>query len=243
MNQLTQFNGMSVSIIDHNGKKWLTAEQVGLCLGYAKANARIGISNLYSRHLDRFDENDTCVIKLITQGQQREIRIFSTTGCVTLGWLANTKRAGEFQNWAKKVLAERMEGVATSPTPAPVPATSNKKNKCVSITRAIERQVFELFVEGYSQRQIADAVSISSSAVCQLLQAKYRFPAGAGAPEADYALLTEVAGRQYDIEMERVEAMRVRIAQKFMPNANNKELEEVLEQVGQNLNCELLTGV
>lgn len=34
-----EFFGSPVSIIDHAGKHWLTAEQAGRCLGYNEANA------------------------------------------------------------------------------------------------------------------------------------------------------------------------------------------------------------
>jgi prophage antirepressor-like protein len=61
----TDFHGTAVNILDHAGRKWLTAEEVGLCLGYAEANAGAGIRNLYNRHLDRFDEGDACRINLM----------------------------------------------------------------------------------------------------------------------------------------------------------------------------------
>lgn len=236
MNQLTQFNGTAVSILDYNGKKWLTAQEVGLCLGYAEANARTGITNLYNRHLDRFDENDTCAIKLIAQGQAREVRIFSTTGCVTLGWLANTKRAGEFQNWAKKVLAERMEGVATSPTAAPVPSGRR------GITRRTERQVFELFVAGLLQRQIAKELDISPATVNLLLRAKYQFSYWAGAAECTPELIAAVAARHLEVEQDKLLAAQERIAQTFCSHANNQQLADALDAVGQRLALPALTA-
>lgn len=48
---------------------------------YSEANARQGIINLYNRHLDEFTEKDNCEIKLISQGQERNTRIFSPSGC------------------------------------------------------------------------------------------------------------------------------------------------------------------
>lgn len=103
-----EFFGHPVSILDHAGKRWLTAEEVGRCLGYNESTARIGIGNLYSRHAEEFTEADTCVIKLMTQGQTREVRIFSAEGCITLGWLSSTERAKDFRDWAKKVLAAKL---------------------------------------------------------------------------------------------------------------------------------------
>lgn len=58
-----EFLGTSLEIIDHNGQKWLTADQVGKALGYNEANARIGVINLYSRHIDEFFEFELgCII-------------------------------------------------------------------------------------------------------------------------------------------------------------------------------------
>lgn len=107
MNALVQqFNPSQIAIIDPNGGKWLTAEQLGLALGYNPANARAGVNNLYNRHLDEFTEKDSCVIKLMTQGQTRETRIFSHSGCNLLSFFANTPNAKAFRAWAKEKLAE-----------------------------------------------------------------------------------------------------------------------------------------
>ncbi len=40
--------GSPLKVINHNGQLWLTAEEVGLCLGYGEANANIGVNNLYN---------------------------------------------------------------------------------------------------------------------------------------------------------------------------------------------------
>ncbi|MDH2918486.1 MAG: hypothetical protein PXX73_04755 [Sideroxydans sp.] len=233
MNQLTQFNGTSVSIIDHNSKKWLTAKEVGLCLGYNVANAGTGITNLYSRHPDRFDETDTCTIKLMVQGQAREVRIFSTTGCVTLGWLANTKRASEFQKWAKQILAEQLN--SNMVIPAAMPARSG-------ITRRTERLVFERFVAGMMQRQIAKELDISPSAVNAILRAKYQFSPHAGEPECSHELIVAVAQRHLTLEQDKLFAARERIAQNFLSHANNQPLSDALNAVGRRLMQPLLNG-
>lgn len=225
MNQLTQFNGTHVSIIDHNGKKWITAEEIGLCLGYAEANARIGISNLYNRHADEFTETDSTVINLITVDRKnRDSRVFSSTGCIKLGFFANTGRAKEFRAWAAQVLDGQV--------PAPVPATPQRNGR---ITRAVERQVFELFVGGMPQKQIAKQLTISPSTVNLLLRAKYQFGMGVGQTECSFQLLADVAGMQFEAEQQRLIEMQERIAQKFLCNANNQELAQLLDHFGQQL--------
>ena len=65
MNALTQqFTPSQIAIIDPNGGKWLTAEQLGLALGFSDKRARDGVNNLYNRHLDEFSDGDSTTIKL-----------------------------------------------------------------------------------------------------------------------------------------------------------------------------------
>lgn len=105
-NQLIQFNADTrVTLITHENRYWLTAEDVGRCLGYTAGNERQGIIKAFNRHIDEFSEEDSCVVKLATQGQMREFRIFSQTGCVKLGFFSNTPTAKTFRKWAARVLA------------------------------------------------------------------------------------------------------------------------------------------
>ncbi|MBK7812806.1 MAG: hypothetical protein IPJ52_00105 [Rhodocyclaceae bacterium] len=56
---LAKFNGTPVSIIGHAGKRWITAQEAGLCLGYNEANAqdeRHGSESLYERHQHEFQD-------------------------------------------------------------------------------------------------------------------------------------------------------------------------------------------
>ena len=100
------YHGTSIQLIEKDGSRWLTARDLGLCLGYSEANARQGIINLYNRHVDEFTEKDSCEIKLISQGQERNTRIFSPSGCHLLSFFANTGRAKDFRAWAKEVLVQ-----------------------------------------------------------------------------------------------------------------------------------------
>lgn len=228
---LADFHGTSVSIIDHAGKKWLTAEQAGLCLGYNEANASQGIRNLYNRHLDRFDDGDTCQLNLSWQGQMREMRLFSDTGCVVLGWLANTKGAIAFQRWAKKVLAAHMAGQAA----VPPRLTSTLARRPLVATRRLERQVFELFVAGMGQAAIGQQLRCSATVVNQMLHAKYRFSPDAGESEVTPELIASVAARHLEIQTARLMIERERLAQKFLTDAHDQQLAEALNAVGKKL--------
>lgn len=228
MNQIisAEFFGTPLSIIDHAGRKWLTAEEVGLALGYAEANARIGISNLYNRHADEFTEgDDTCVINLNWRGQQRELRVFSSNGCNLLGFFSSTPRAKDFRAWAKQMLAGRLAVQPSAPRTA----------RGLIITRSVERQVLERFVAGMRQSQIVQEMKISFSAVNRLLHGKYQFSLVAGVPECSPELIAAVAARHLEVEQGRLIEAQQRIAQKYLANAHNKPLADALDRVGQHL--------
>lgn len=229
---LAEFHGTPVSVIDHAGRKWLTAEEAGLALGYAEANARIGISNLYNRHADEFTEADSIVINLITNSRGNpNARLFSDTGCIKLGFFAATPRAKEFRAWASRVLAGHQ--------PAAQPAVPAIASGCTN-TRRIERQVFELFVAGMKQRQIKDELNISFTAVSQMLHAKYQFSPAAGTPECSPELIAAVAARHLEVERIKLIEAQERIAQRFLCHANNQQLAAALDRVGQQLQPRLL---
>lgn len=104
---MQQFNPSQIAIIDHNGGKWLTAEQLGLALGFSQSNARDGVGRLYRRHIDEFSEKDSVTVKLTaTDGKAYETRIFSHSGCNLLSFFANTPNAKAFRAWAKEKLAK-----------------------------------------------------------------------------------------------------------------------------------------
>ena len=214
------YHGTSIQLIEKDGSRWLTARDLGLCLGYSEANARQGIINLYNRHLDEFTEKDSCEIKLISQGQERNTRIFSPSGCHLLSFFASTTRAKDFRAWAKEVLVQ----AATSATPQAVPsrlethmaqlaagmnmllAQNRMVHKYIALLemnqkgrRRIKREdeaiILQLRDEGLSQADIARLLRISATAVNRIIHGEYRFsdsPAGKGISE----LLEEMLARE-----------------------------------------------
>jgi hypothetical protein len=121
-----EFSGISLDIIERDGRRWLTAQQIGIALGFDESNARKGVLKLYERHGDEFTERDTFVVKLTTNspgvvrlttpGGNQVTRIFSESGCNKLGFFACTKRAKEFRTWAARALASPT--LPVSPLPA-----------------------------------------------------------------------------------------------------------------------------
>ena len=219
------FRDTRLDVIDRNGQRWLTAEQIGLALGYAPDNARKGVNKLYNAHSDEFTEQDTGVAVLATASGRQESRIFSSSGCILLGFFANTTRAKEFRVWAKQVLASRPEPAA------PARGPSGR----VLITRAMERQVLELFVAGWRQRAIAAEVGLSAAAINLLLHAKYQFSPAAGEPQCSPELLATVAVKHLQNEQARLIEQQQRLAQRFCNSAHNQPLADQLDRIGRHL--------
>lgn len=219
------FRDTRLDVIDRNGQRWLTAEQIGLALGYAPDKSRQSVNNLYNRHSDEFTEQDTGVTVLMTPGGRQEVRVFSATGCHLLGFFANTARAKEFRVWAKQVLASRPEPAA------PARGPSGR----VLITRAMERQVLELFVAGWRQRAIAAEVGLSAAAINLLLHAKYQFSPAAGEPQCSPELLAAVAVKHLQNEQARLIEQQQRLAQRFCNSAHNQPLADQLDRIGRHL--------
>lgn len=220
-----EFQGVKLDIIDHQGKRWLTAEQIGLALGYAADNARQGILKLYRNHEDEFNETDKGVVEMATPGGRQNVSVFSDTGCILLGMFASTPRAKAFRLWAKETLAGLQPAAVATARPIGRPA--------VRVTRALERQVLELFVQGLSQKELAKAAGVSLSAVNLLIHGKYRFAPGLGPSQCPPDLISEVTARHMQIEADRLVRAQDRIAQKFLASGCNHELLESLEYVGQ----------
>ena len=193
-----EFHGLSVEILDHAGKKWLTAEQIGRALGYDESNARKGVLKLYERHGDEFTEADTFVVTLTTNSRGNPTtRIFSDTGCIKLGFFANTARAKDFRTWAAKVLAGH---------PAVVPAPTSvesRLDRLEATTATLAGHMAQLVEVSYQQAKKLDVtaryiglleinqkgkVRITRTVEAQVLALKAQ-----GMPQADIARLLRIS--------------------------------------------------
>ena len=224
-----EFHGLSVDILDHAGKKWLTAEQIGRALGYDESNASRAVRKLHERHADEFTEVDTCGVNLTLQGQARTYRIFSDTGCIKLGFLANTARAKDFRSWAAKVLAGQRDRQIVPTSRHPL-----RGGRAV-VTRALEREVLERFVAGLRGADIARELRISQATVSLMIHGKQQFSPAAGVPECSPELIAAVAARHLEIEQARIVDAQQRLAQRLRNTANNQPLANTLDRVGQHL--------
>lgn len=221
---LAEFHGLHFQPIQHHNQLWLTAEQAGQALGFAADNARKGINKLYDRHADEFSAQDTCVVKMTSQGQARATRIFSATGCQLLGFFASTPRAKAFRAWAKQALVARAPAAPERSFPSRV-----------RITRAVEADVLSRYARGQRQVDISRALGISGTVVNQLVRGKYQFSPAAGEPCCPPELLDAVARYVLEDEQTKLDAYAQSLAGRLRNTANNQALAQRIDAVGRHL--------
>ena len=99
------FEGIELSIIDHQGRAWLTAADLARALGYARSDL---VGRIYDRHRDEFTPDMTETVNLTVSGEnnnlRNEVRIFSPRGCHLVALFAKTARAKDFRRWVLDVL-------------------------------------------------------------------------------------------------------------------------------------------
>ncbi|WP_022949506.1 BRO-N domain-containing protein [Methylohalobius crimeensis] len=108
------FEGTQLSIIDQQGRPWLSAADLARALGYKDSRS---VTRIYQRNQEEFTDEMTLVVNLTTSGNQDpkyDTRIFSPRGCHLIAMFARTDRAKAFRHWVLDVL----EGLA-APKPRP----------------------------------------------------------------------------------------------------------------------------
>jgi hypothetical protein len=119
MPEAVSYDGALLTIIDHNGRPWLTAADLARALGYADTRS---VTRIFSRHTDEFTDDMAGVVKLTTPGNPMPIpvRIFSPRGCHLVAMFAHTPRAAGFRRWVLDVL-EGLEASAQAGPSLPLP--------------------------------------------------------------------------------------------------------------------------
>jgi len=98
----------------------------------------------------------------------------------------------------------------------------------VRITRTVERECREMFVDGLSLGQIGHYLGISKTVASRLENGKYRFGPDAGVDETTPQLVAAVTARHVADEQER-------IAERFCASAANQSLVQAMDVAGQRL--------
>ncbi|WP_299734033.1 Bro-N domain-containing protein [uncultured Endozoicomonas sp.] len=121
------FSESPLTIVNYDGRRWLTASQIGQALEMADpANS---VNRIFQRNKDEFSEGaDSTSVKLTAlDGRQRETRVFSETGCILLAFLSKSQKAKDFRRWAKQELA--------NPTRPQTDRSSNREQELLNELR------------------------------------------------------------------------------------------------------------
>lgn len=97
--QELKFNDHQFSIIERDGKTWLTATDIALALGYSRSDQ---VSRMYLRHEREFTDSMTAVVENTTLGHinlSSEMRVFSLRGAHLIGMFSRTAKGEEFRRW------------------------------------------------------------------------------------------------------------------------------------------------
>lgn len=106
LKRIENFNDVPVEIYEKDGRDWITAINIARALEYAEPGA--SASYVISRNETDFEEH-TCTIKLIVQGQLREVRLLDRQGADIFAMLSKTPKATQFRRWIANVLQERRD--------------------------------------------------------------------------------------------------------------------------------------
>lgn len=184
---LLKFEDTTFDVVDRSGNPWLRLHQIGVALGYSRADS---VNRIYQANADEFTDSMTDLVELDTNGGKQQVRIFSLRGCHLLAMLARTDKAKAFRKWVLDVL----EGLSR---PADITGelismmsdvvhtqrqtmllierlTSKRKSNSRPPVASEIPTIFALKAQGCSQASIAREMDLSTAAVSLILRGQYR---------------------------------------------------------------------
>lgn len=173
------------------------------------------------------DEEDVGYADVRTPGGVQRMLTVNESGIYAATFRSRKASAKAFRRW---VTAEVLPSIRrTGGYTAPVRKAANGR---LLVTRRMERQVLEMFVAEYSQKQMAVAMKLSPTTINLLIHGKYQFSPLAGEPECSPALIAAVIERHRQIVHDRFVAEQQRVASRYLCDANNQALARGLNEVG-----------
>lgn len=104
----SKFGEVECDIYSNEKEMFMTAEQLGSCLGYQYA--RESINKLVSRNEYLKDEEFSCEVILTSEVGERNTRVFTEDGIYEVTMLAKTEKAKEFRAFIRKLLKSLRKG-------------------------------------------------------------------------------------------------------------------------------------
>lgn len=105
-----KFGDIEADIYKSGDEPYMTAEQIGNCLGYS--SPRESINKLVQRNEYLRGNEFSCEVKMTFQSGAKKVRIFTEDGIYEITMLAKTEKAKEFRSWVRKILKSLRSGRA-----------------------------------------------------------------------------------------------------------------------------------
>lgn len=106
-----KFGEIQADIYSKDNEPYMTAEQLGTCLGYS--HPRENINKLVSRNKYLREKGFSAEVKMTSpRGDSQNTRIFTEDGIYEITMLAKTEKAKEFRAWVRKILKSLRSGEA-----------------------------------------------------------------------------------------------------------------------------------
>lgn len=104
----SKFGNAKCDIYSNEKEMFMTAEQIGNCLGYQYA--RESINKLVSRNEYLKDKEFSCEVILTSEAGERKTRLFTEDGIYEVTMLAKTEKAKKFRAFIRKLLKSLRKG-------------------------------------------------------------------------------------------------------------------------------------
>lgn len=103
--QTASFDGIPVSIIDHNDEGWITGEDIGKALDYAD-DPRNAVRKIFERNREELEDYSVTVKLTATDNKQYNTRVYNEEGVMMIGFFSKQPKAVAFRRWAVKTLKD-----------------------------------------------------------------------------------------------------------------------------------------
>lgn len=108
MKEMTEFENVAFRIIDSNGERWVSANQVGEALGYEDTRAFRRLCQQMEDRGELRKGRHFMILPLKTAGGAQETLVLSHRGVIRTAMRSDAPRAVVFRDWAEEVLFEVM---------------------------------------------------------------------------------------------------------------------------------------
>ena len=105
-----KFGEVQADIYKSGDEPYMTAEQLGGCLGYS--HPRENVNKIVQRNPYIRNKEFSCEVKMTSESGAKKTRVFTEDGIYEITMLAKTEKAKEFRSWVRKLLKSLRRGDA-----------------------------------------------------------------------------------------------------------------------------------